>query len=126
MPRDYTTQSFRQPSTVCYTNTGIPERLIACSCLTHLHDTLYLQQKKTIRRHADDDIKKTRWKKRKVLEKDYQLFVGDNILNRSRRVVKSEQAHPLGDGENHSLEAKNDRNRADKTEHIRSKVANPS
>lgn len=43
-----------------------------------------------------------------------------------RRVVKSEQAHPLGDGENHSLEAKNDRNRADKTEHIRSKVANPS
>jgi hypothetical protein len=41
-------------------------------------------------------------------------------------MVKSEQAHPLGDGENHSLEAKNDRNRADKTEHIRSKVANPS
>ena len=41
-------------------------------------------------------------------------------------VVKSEQAHPLGDGENHSLEAKNDRNRAEKTEHIRSKVANPS
>jgi superfamily II DNA/RNA helicase len=41
-------------------------------------------------------------------------------------LVKSEQAHPLGDGENHSLEAKNDRNRADKTEHIRSKVANPS
>ena len=41
-------------------------------------------------------------------------------------LVKSEQAHPLGDGKNRSPEAKNGRNRAEKTEYIRSTVAKTS